>query len=486
MTDAEKIKILLNQPEWEAFECKRVLVEPLKLLTSVIALANTNGGWLVLGLEDPAKAKGAKRLIGISEKPDNASEFLKLITKEIDPPNIVYQKHEIAITNTNGQPDKIIALRIEKSNNVHSLKKGDTFARKGSQNIKIGATEIMQIGYEKGTIKYENERADLATLEDLNYDLVNQYKADLESVETDDKAFLLDNLLATQHNGEFKLTKGAVLLFGKNPATLLGSKCSIKITRYYGNQPNYTGEPNFVERPVSIEGPLLHQIQQTMVYFRQVVRSSPPKLRGALFRPSFLVPEWVFQEAVTNAVIHRNYSIENDVQVRFFDDRVEIESPGSYPGPVTVRNIRYTRYSRNPIILRTLNRFREGPNMDIGEGVDRMYKIMDSKNLYEPWYTAPTIKPYSVFLTLFNVQKTEYWDTVSKYLNDNYQITNKGARSVTGIADVLKMSKLLRAWTKRGLLEMAGSNKRDIYYRKPGQRIPEISLSRGGDNEIDK
>jgi ATP-dependent DNA helicase RecG len=230
----------------------------------------------------------------------------------------------------------------------------------------------------------------------------------------------------------------------------------------------------------------MKQIEQAIDYFRGIVKSSPPKLSGASFNPTFLIPEWAFQEAITNAVIHRNYFVQDDIQVRFFDDRVEVESPGTYPGHITVENIRAERFARNPLILRTLNRFQTAPNLDIGEGVDRMFKVMKEQNLYEPLFFPPTLRPNTVLLLLLNMHKIEYWDTVSKYLDENYRIINKKAREITGVSDVLKMSRLLRGWVEKGLLEKIGKAKKDSYYRKPGQEVPKGLFSRGVDNKTDK
>ncbi len=479
MKENEIIQIFLDTTEWTTFECKRAAVEPSRLMETVIAFANTEGGLIIIGLEDPSKAEKEKRLLGISEKPDNVSDFLKLIEKEIEPPVISWSKFEIDIINKSGQPDKLLVVSINKSNEVHSLKKGDTFVRKGSQNVKIGSSEIIRLKYEKGSIKFENESSGISTLEDLELSLLNTYKKDTASKEVDDWQFLKDNGLAIKVDTHFELTKAGVLLFGKNPTILLKSKCGIKISHYYGTKPSFSDKPNFVTRPFSIEGPLLKQIEQAIDYFRNIVKNSPPKLVGASFNPSFLVPEWAFQEAITNAIIHRNYFIQNDIQVRFFDDRVEIESPGTYPGHITVENIRNERFARNPIILRTLNRFQTAPNLDIGEGVDRMFKVMKDQNLYEPLFFPPTSHPSSVLLFLFNLQKVGYWDTVSKYINENYRITNKNAREITGITDVLKMSRLLQGWVEKGLLEKVGKGKKDCYYRKPGQEVPKDLLSKG-------
>lgn len=473
MEDKDIVQLFLDTQEWQTFECKRAAIKPSDLLETVIGFANADGGFIILGLEDPLKAKGKDRLIGISENPDNVSDFLKLLEKEIEPPLILWGKFEVDITNTQGQADKLMVISIKKSNDVHSLKKGDTFVRKGRQNAKIGSTEIMRLKYEKGAIKFEAEKSGVTSLEDLDHDLLAQYKKDTSSTGLDDWQFLKDNGLAIKIDGNYELTKAGVLLFGKNPSVTLKSKCGIKVSHTYGTKPVYTGKPNFVTRPFTIEGPLMKQIEQTIEYFRNIVKNSPPKLTGASFAPTFLIPEWAFQEAITNAVIHRNYFVEDDIQVRFYDDRVEIESPGTYPGHITVENIRSERFARNPLILRTLNRFQTAPNLDIGEGVDRMFKAMKEQNLYEPLFFPPTFRPNTVLLILLNLQKVEYWDTVSKYLDEKFKITNKEARDITGVGDTIKMSRLLKLWVAKGLLEKVDSKfKGGVYYKKVGVTIP--------------
>jgi ATP-dependent DNA helicase RecG len=454
------------------------------MLEVVVALANTEGGTSVIGLEDPDKVEKNKRLIGIKEGADNVSDLLKLIDKEISPP-LNYQHFDLNIVNVNGQEDLLTVFVIDKSHDIHSLKNGDTLVRKGRQTPKIGAGEIIRLKYDKGSLKFEDEDSHINDLEFIDPDLLNQYKKDTSSQAFDDWQFLKDNALVFETQGKFHLTKAGALLFTKNPTISLKTKCGIKISHYYGTKPNYSQEPNFVTRPFTIEGPLIKQIEQAVEYFRHLVKSSPPKLSGATFQPTFLIPEWAFQEAITNAVIHRNYSIEDDIQVRFFDDRVEIESPGTYPGHITIGNIRSERYARNPIILRTLNRFQSAPNLDIGEGVDRMFKVMREQNLYEPLYFPPSFKPNSVLLLLFNLQKIEYWDTVSIFLDENYRITNEKAREITGITDTLIMSRYFKTWVDQGLLEKFGKGKRDTYYCKSGQGLPNTLFSEGSENKND-
>lgn len=170
MKDDELLQLILDDREWQTFECKRAAVQPAKLLEVVCAFANTDGGILVIGLDDPEKVKEEKkRLIGISENLDNVSEFLKFIGKEIEPPFVSCNHTEINIENAEHKADKILVVSVGKSNDVHSLKKGDTFVRKGRQNVKIGSSEIVRLKYEKGTVRFEDEDSlisDLSILRD--------------------------------------------------------------------------------------------------------------------------------------------------------------------------------------------------------------------------------------------------------------------------------------------------------------------------------
>ena len=72
------------------------------------------------------------------------------------------------------------------------------------------------------------------------------------------------------------------------------------------------------------------------------------------------------------------------------------------------------------------------------------------------------------------------WTTLDKVM------INKKAREVTGVNDILKMSRLLRGWVEKDLLEKIGRAKKDSYYRKPGQEIPRGLFSRGVDNKTGK
>ena len=96
-------------------------------------------------------------------------------------------------------------------------------------------------------------------------------------------------------------------------------------------------------------------------------------------------PKFVRQEIIVNAVTHRAYSITGtDIQIKMFDNRIVVESPGKLPGMVRVENIRFTHFSRNPKIAEFLKAY--DFVKEYGEGVDRMYKELQEAGQRSPEY----------------------------------------------------------------------------------------------------
>ena len=99
--------------------------------------------------------------------------------------------------------------------------------------------------------------------------------------------------------------------------------------------------------------------------------------------------EFVRTEIVVNAVAHRDYGIKGtDIQIKMFDDRLEVDSPGIFAGMVNKDNIRYTHFSRNPKIATFLKDY--GYVKEYGEGVDRMCKELESIGLPAPVFNNST------------------------------------------------------------------------------------------------
>ena len=109
-------------------------------------------------------------------------------------------------------------------------------------------------------------------------------------------------------------------------------------------------------------------------------------------------PQAVLREAIVNALAHRDYGLHGStVDITVWDDRVEVHSPGPLPGHITLDNMRAEHYSRNPRIMRVLKTL--GLVEEYGEGIERMYREMESRLLEPPVFTATDS---SVTVTLYS------------------------------------------------------------------------------------
>ncbi len=95
------------------------------------------------------------------------------------------------------------------------------------------------------------------------------------------------------------------------------------------------------------------------------------------------VPEFAYREAIVNAVSHRDYTLDGSyIQLRLFADRLEVQSPGGLGGHLTVDNIVYEQYTRNPHIVRLMEEL--GYVEHRGLGVDKMIHAMTGAGLKAP------------------------------------------------------------------------------------------------------
>lgn len=181
-----------------------------------------------------------------------------------------------------------------------------------------------------------------------------------------------------------ELTAAAVLLFAEHPQKWF-PEASVRVLRYQGTERG-TGTRQRLLDDVRIEGPIPAQLLDG----RQAVFDRLPTRRalgaGGRFERLGLVPQDAWLEGLVNAVIHRSYSVSGDhIRVEIFDDRVEIESPGRFPGIAESQDpLRVTRFARNPRIARVCADLDFG--QELGEGIRRMFEEMRLAGLADPSY----------------------------------------------------------------------------------------------------
>jgi ATP-dependent DNA helicase RecG len=160
-------------------------------------------------------------------------------------------------------------------------------------------------------------------------------------------------------------------------------------------------------------------------------------------------PESIW-EIICNAVIHRDYSISDHIHVHVYDNRIEVKSPGKLPGYVTVENILDARYSRNPKVVRTLSRYKNPPNKDMGEGLNTAFQKMKEWKL-----RSPEISTDGSYVTVMlpHTPLASPEETVLEFLKRNPTIRNKEARDLTGIRSENSMKNVFLRLQTQGHIE---------------------------------
>jgi ATP-dependent DNA helicase RecG len=239
----------------------------------------------------------------------------------------------------------------------------------------------------------------------------------------------------------------AVLLFTDEPQAVLPKRSAIKLFRYVTSDDVGTRD-TLVSNPMTIEGPIYHVIYSavtaTVKMIEGIRRLGPRGLEPVAYPPETL------HEIVTNAVLHRDYSIAADIQIRVFDNRVEVESPGKFPGHVTPLNMLDEQFAINGSLVRLINKFPNPPNKDVGEGLNTAFEAMKRLRLKPPVIEETNS---SVVAKIRHDPLATPAQSIMDYLENHDEITNRTARTLTGIRSENSMKEVFYRLRDAGDLE---------------------------------
>ena len=447
---------------------------------------------MVIGVGDAKALKpGDKpqcRLFGIEENAEGFDNFRTELLTRFTPAITKLHWIRVPCTLHNGQPGHVVLLRVEKSDQVHSIVGNGTWTRMDTSNRELNAAEIADLAYQRGIKSAETEPV-AVPLELLDTPVWRSFVAS-RGLRAGTQAEQLLRIGLADKIGEAGAEqilprRAAVLLFAEEPGSLLaalGGRADLRLMVYAGKEMGMDAVPNLRKPPKTIRGPLIEQIDLAVKAVLDELAQGLT-LASSGFKTRHQYPERVVKEAIVNAVIHRDYRLNRDIMVRVFDDRIVVESPGLLPGAITSANIQYARSkARNPLIAQNLREFAVPPNIDDGEGVRMMFGEMAAAQLYPPQYRQNTEAAVETLsLTLFNEDRPAVWTEVNDWMERNGPIANADVCRIAGV-DTLKASKMLRAWVDRGLLELLpGRVRSNAAYRKPAQADEQLGLLPGDD-----
>ncbi|CAI0765074.1 ATP-binding protein [Serratia quinivorans] len=421
----------LTEDHFNDFKSKRIA--PAKLQETFVAFANSDGGDLYIGIEDAKH--GIERVIGFTE-PEEANEIISVLLEETNPAvenvSIEYLK-----TKENGL---VLHVNIPKSPKVHYTSNGDCHIRINARKLKIKGERITQLGYSKGAEPFEKKPLENVDSSDiLGAKYIHEYLERISSNQDAEK-FLKKQRLLTKKDDKFYPNVGCVLLFDEEPQASMETRCAIKVYRLRTVEEEYKRE-QLDEMPVTINGTLEELIKRTIEKVKEYVDGATFNDGGNLVRMEY--PSEALKEILVNAVIHRDYSLNDDVHVKVYDNRIEVTSPGKLPGYMTIENIYDERFSRNPNIVRMLHNLPNPVNHDIGEGLDTAKNELRKAGLIEPSFHEKD----SSFVVIVRHQKiASIEDVILKYFKDNPAgvLTNKLVRQLSGEDDMQKVKVALK------------------------------------------
>ena len=403
----------------------------------VSALGNASGGDVYIGIREENDTK-CKHWEGFSTIED-CNEFLQIM----DSINSISGYYNVEFLKHPDLNTYILKITVFKSREIVYTTDGKVFIRKGAQSLPVNTPEkLRRLTLDKGISSYEDERVVESTIEDATESNIFKYFLQNIVPGADSSVWLKKQHLFKQEN----LTVAGELLFSDEPQSVLPKRSSIKVIRY-----KTSGEADrdmLAEKPITIDGCAYNQIYDAVSKVKEIIETIKKLGKGL---ESVQYPEETLHEIITNAVLHRDYSIATDIQIRIFDNRVEVESPGRLPGHVTVDNILESQAARNPKIVRMINKFPDAPNKDVGEGLNTAFSAMQKLRL-----KPPVIRELenAVLVTIKHERLASPEKIVIEYLKTHDSIRNREGRTITGIKSENTMKQVFYQLRDQGYINL--------------------------------
>jgi ATP-dependent DNA helicase RecG len=439
ITDEQKEKILLLS-ENHFNDLKSKDISPASLTKTISAFSNSVGGDLYIGIDERQENEIKTRAWRGFTDEEEANGHIQIF-EQLFPIGDYYSYTFLSNKSSVG-----LVLQASIKKNLHIVKASNShiYKRRSAQNLKLTTdAEIKRLELDKGLASFEDITLNIPL--DTVTDSIVIYEFMIEVVPTIEPLPWLKKQLLIRDNHP---TVAATLLFSEIPQAALPKQSGIKIYRYKSKADEGTRE-TLVFDPISIEGAIYYQIFDAVKTTKRIIEEEKVLKETGL--EDLQYPDKALHEIVTNAVLHRDYSLASDIHIRIFDNRVEVLSPGSLPGHVTETNILNEQFARNGNLVRLVNKFPDPPNKDVGEGLNTAFNEISDLRLKKP-----VIKELenAVLVTISHEPLASPEKIVMDYLANNDEIHNSTARELTGVRTPDSMKSIFYKMQEKGLIEM--------------------------------
>lgn len=348
-----------------------------ELSKDVVAFANYKGGFIVVGISDKEKEINREFLI-------NDQQIFALVQniQSRTNPSITIIPKRLKVDDTD-----LLILEIPFSTQLHCTTKGEYLIRNMDGNRIIQPYEIATIQAEKNLLVYDQKIWRL----DYNWDDIEKTRHLYKKVSNNnpksgflknDKEEFKDVLgLIKESDGLKYPTTTGILFIGNDNALREIPHNYIKYVRYFSDG-TYT--------PYEFKGDLIKIADDAFQQLKSEIKVQ--EFQFGLFR-DFVedYPETAIRELLINAIAHRDYSRQQIIEIRKYDDYLEIESPGSFPEGITPENCLWKSNPRNPSIMDIFREINYAEKS--GSGLDKVFRVLLTKGKELPVFE---VTDYSV------------------------------------------------------------------------------------------
>lgn len=432
----DDLQKILEIEEGHFADVKRKEIKPSKLTRTLSAFANAEGGELFIGI---AEVDGINEWAGFNDMEDANGHIQAL--EELFPLSSEFRYSFLCKEN---EKSYILKIEVDKTKAIKNASDDIPYLRRGAQNLPQNTDEkIQQLKRNKGITSFEDEI--IATRKNHITDSYAIFEFMDEVIpHSEPEPWLIKQELIQND----KPTVAGLVVYADEPQIPLPKRCGLKIYRYATS--NQEGTRDTLQgAPESIDGNIYNQVYTSVNRVTEIIEGIRIMSSEGLISLSY--PREALHEIITNALLHRDYSIPDDTHIIIFDNRIEVINPGVLAGHVTVNNIRQTRFPRNPKIVRYVNKFPNPPNKDVGEGMNTAFQRMREMKLKEPIVVQGET---SVKIILRHEPLASPEELIMEYLKTHDKIANKQAREIAYIGSENKMKRILQGMVSNGILEL--------------------------------
>ncbi|MFO7663750.1 MAG: ATP-binding protein [Chloroflexota bacterium] len=429
------------------------------LAESLVALANSDGGLIVLGVDPDGGSS-------VEVWEEEAELALRAAARLCRPP-VPSQWQSVELP-----AGRFIGISVPRSLELHSLADGRVLVRRGNANRPLSGDEIRMLAAGRPTSDFEIEAVPGGKPDDLDTETLREYLAKREERSggrAPSVSQLLAEIGATDRNGNPTLV--GLLLFGRKPQAFL-PQSGVVFVKFPGTEPRGDDGGIGYGRRDELSGPVARIIERAWAIVFDEMRIGATV--SGLEREELLeYPRFAVREALVNAVAHRDYRISGRrIEIRMYSDRLEIISPGGLPGYMTLDNLIDEHFSRNPRLVNGL--FQWGYIEELGLGIDQMIEEMLQAGHPPPEFKAT---PHSFTVVLSNKRErsvTPKWTRsmnerqtrAVQFVRESGSITNREYRQLCSDVSPETLRLDLVDLVERGVLLKIGSKKGTYYILK--------------------